>query len=127
MNTLNKKCCRCCVLHTVCLLCKTPPPSAPSVNNRACESMLWGRNGWHYFNPSGAIFITCPLMRQEQLPVAFHNQSCLFRAENALWYLSLPETPKFTFHLCFLESKSRPDLYHIVNNFSKARMRCMVV
>lgn len=64
-------------------------PSAASLNNSIWYSVLWGRNGWHYFNPSGAIFITCPLMREEQLPVAFHIQSCLFRAETALCYLSL--------------------------------------
>lgn len=68
-------------------------PTPPSVNNGARAS----RNGWHYFNPSGAIFVTCPVMRQEQLPVAFHMHSCLFRAENALRHLSLPGTPKFAF------------------------------
>lgn len=50
-------------------------------------------------------------MRQEQLPVAFHMQSCLFRAENTLWYLSLPGPPKFAFQPRLLDTKSRPDLY----------------
>lgn len=75
------------ILCTLTSLC--PLPSVASLDNSTWYSALWGRNGWHYFNPSGAIFITCPLMREEQLLVAFHIQSCLFRAETALCYLSL--------------------------------------